>query len=70
METVQVNSSTISFIGYDTGKYLLMIGFANGEIYYYSQVAQSIYTKLLSAVSKEIFFNTHIKGKYNYTKVD
>lgn len=62
-------SSVISTIGYNKANATLSITFVSGMVYDYKNVPEEIYMTLISAGSKGIFFNKHIKGNYKFKKV-
>jgi lysyl-tRNA synthetase class 2 len=62
-------SSTISRIDYDQPSRTLVIRFGTGRAYEYADVPSDVYRNFRSAVSKGIFFNTHIRDRYRYREV-
>jgi len=74
-----LNSSTVRGIGYLPDTQELFIEFSNGVIYKYNNVPENLYIDLLklqvlgnmgtkSPVGK--FINNHVKGAFDYEKVD
>lgn len=47
----------------------LDVWFVSGRRYRYSNVPPQIYESLLSADSKGVFFNAHIRDKYTYREL-
>lgn len=64
-----VNSSQISYIGYDEETKELFITFKNGSTYKYEDVPEDIYKILLSSPTKGKYFADNIKDKYKTTKL-
>ena len=48
----------------------LRVVFVSGLVYDYEQVPREVYDKMKATVTKGNFLNTHIKGKYNFKKVN
>jgi len=61
MERVQVESSNLASVGYDSVTSTLEIEFHSGAIYQYFAVPQEIYDGLMNARSKGAFFHQFIK---------
>jgi len=70
MERQSVSSSDLASVGYDKNSQVLEIEFNNGAIYQYLNVPASIHAGLMAASSKGRYFNDHIKGVYQYRKVN
>lgn len=64
MERVNVVSTNIEFIEYDSDNSLLKVGFTNGRSYEYKDVPQDIFNNFKDADSKGKFFAKHIKNKF------
>jgi hypothetical protein len=62
-------SSVVAAIKYDVSSSALRIIFVSGKVYDYKDVPEEVYTAMKTSVSKGIFFNEHIKGKYEYEKI-
>jgi hypothetical protein len=70
MERQQVNSSTITSIGYSNDSSQLEVEFKTGNIYLYDNVPQRTYNQLMSADSIGTAFNYLIReGGYSYKKL-
>lgn len=69
MERVQVESSNIESIGYDSDSETLEIEFISSGLYQYYDVPEYVYGELMSADSHGIYFNANIKGTYRYSRV-
>lgn len=63
-------SSVISFIRYDAESETLRIGYVSGMIYDYKKVPEKVYLNMKAATSKGTFLNKHIKGKYEFEKIE
>ena len=62
-------SSALTDARYDPQSRDLDVGFVSGRRYRYSNVPPRIYEGLVSANSKGIFFNAHIRDKYAYREL-
>ncbi len=62
-------SSVISAFHYDADTNTLKIIFVTGKIYKYKKVPLEIYDAMKESFSKGIYFNNHIKDKYEFDKV-
>ena len=67
MKMTPVSSSNLSAIGYDRGT--MHIRFNSGGTYAYYDVPEDVYRDLMNADSKGRYFNYHIKGQYDDTKI-
>jgi hypothetical protein len=65
-----VVSSDIRSVGYDKNSLVLEIEFHSGGIYQYYSVPQSVYEGLMSAPSHGKYFHRHIKGVFDYQRID
>ena len=63
-------SSNIESVGYDRESETLEIEFKSGGVYRYSNVPHTAYTNLVMAESVGKYFHQHIKGEYEYEKVE
>jgi len=63
-----VQSSQISYIGYDEDKSILYITFKNDSTFRYFDVEKEIYNTLKTSTSVGKYFNS-IKNNYEYEKV-
>ena len=61
-EMIPVESEAIAAVGYDGGT--LTIQFTSGKTYPHHKVPASEYRGLMSASSKGVYYNAHIKGRY------
>lgn len=64
-----VTSTALRAIGYDIRRHILAIRFQNGRLYHYYDVPLHVYSALLGAGSHGQYFNTDIRGKYEYRQV-
>ena len=62
-------SSALTDAKYNAQSRYLDVGFASGRRYRYSNVPPQVYESLLSADSKGVFFNAHIRDKYAYREL-
>ena len=62
-------STVIASMDYNTETGMLRIHFVSGLVYAYEKVSEEIYNGLRSSTAKGIYFNRHIKNKYNFKKV-
>ncbi len=69
MKREPVASSNLRSMGYDPELGILEIEFHSGGIYQYFNVPKTVYDALKSASSHGSYFHQHIKGRYQYTKI-
>jgi hypothetical protein len=70
MERLNVSSSNLSSVGYDSATKTLEIEFNNGRVYQYYNVPESEYDGLMKATSKGKYLDRNIvKGGYKSSKV-
>ena len=65
-----VVSSQIKSAGYDYEEQKLYVEFKNGKVYQYSNVPENIYDNLIKAPSPGSYFNTAIRGIYDYLSLN
>lgn len=70
MKRVEVHSSNLKSIGYDTSNSTLEIEFHSGGVYSYSDVPESEYLELISAPSIGRYYVSNIKNAYKSRKND
>ena len=70
MQRQAVKSSNIQSVGYDEDEKVLEIAFKSGTVYRYYNVSKRVHTALMKAESKGQYFNVHVKGIYEFRKVD
>jgi hypothetical protein len=70
MRRVAVASEAISSLGYHRKTQILEIRFRSGEIYRYRPVTPGLFGEFCAAPSKGKFFQTKIRGRYRFWKVD
>jgi hypothetical protein len=63
-------SSVIAGIKYDDLSHTLRIIYVSGRVYDYQDVPEQIYSAMKTAFSKGTFLNKHIKGKYEFKRVE
>lgn len=66
MKLIEVQSSNIKAIGYESG--CLFVEYPSGT-YEYQGVPEKVYTDLMAAESKGSFMNQYIKGQYEYRRL-
>ncbi|MEM9218850.1 MAG: KTSC domain-containing protein [Cyanobacteria bacterium P01_F01_bin.150] len=64
MNMISVSSSAIAAVGYDPGTRRMQIRFKNSGTYPFCRVPQNVFDELLSASSKEKYYDQHIRGRY------
>lgn len=64
-----VNSSQISYIGYDDATQCLYVTFKNNSTYKYDNVPRDIFEAMLKSDSVGKYLNLKVKGVYNSTKI-
>lgn len=70
MEMKEVESSTITKIGYDADLMLLVAEFRNGMKYAYANVPADTYAALMSSPSVGKYFSANIREAYKYKKLN
>ena len=65
----KVNSSNLDLVGHDPITSEMIVRFKNGDIYRYENIKESVYKDMISAVSVGKFFNSNIRGKYEFKKI-
>lgn len=66
---VSLDSTTLAEAAYDARSQKLQLNFRDGTRYVYSGIAPSLYSHLLRAASKGLFFNRHIRDHFPYAKL-
>jgi lysyl-tRNA synthetase class 2 len=67
---MDVDSSAISAIDYDDEKAKLLVRFVSGEEYVYVGVPGEVHRSFLDAESKGRFFQTEIRDRYPYNRLE
>ena len=62
-------STVIASFSYNAETNALTIVFVSGMVYHYKNVPEEIYEAMKGSKSKGIYFNRHIKDKYEFEKV-
>ncbi|HEV3275971.1 MAG TPA: KTSC domain-containing protein [Terriglobia bacterium] len=70
MDRKEVDSSSISEIGYDVTTGTLEVAFNNGGVYRYLEVPDSLYQAFETCDSKGRFFNQNIRNVYRCVRVE
>lgn len=63
-------STVIENINYFPEKLILRVKFLTGLVYDYKNVPPNVFRSLKTASSKGRFLNFHIKGKYEYDRIN
>jgi lysyl-tRNA synthetase class 2 len=66
---VHVESAAIRAIDYDPPQRRLLVTFASGELYEYDDVPRRVHRAFVEAESKGRFFQSEIRGRYDYRKL-
>lgn len=69
MSKVFVESSNIDYVEYHKEDSSLEVGFKNGRVYAYLDVAKPVYDDFILSESKGKFFNTYIKESYEWLQI-
>jgi len=69
MERVNVKSSTIKTIGYDSSILTMEVEFKNGCVYRYTDVPTGLADSLMGSESKGRFFHKEIRNNYKSSKI-
>ena len=69
MERTAVRSRDIAIVGYDAESSTLEVVFRRGGVYHYFNVPEGVYHGLMSAPSRGIYFDRHIKHEFRYQKM-
>lgn len=65
----EVESSQLSFIGYDEDTNTLYVTFKNNATFKYIDVPEQVYKDFKEANSVGSYFNMYIKTKYTYSRM-
>ena len=63
-------SSVVRAFSYDASRHELSIVFQSGRRYVYQGVPEETYRAMTAAFAKGEFFNTEIRGRFRYVRVD
>ncbi|MBI4120005.1 MAG: KTSC domain-containing protein [Parcubacteria group bacterium] len=69
MYRIQVTSSNIRSIGYDSQSATLEVEFTSGDVYQYFNVPEHLYRGLMNTSSHGQFLNDYIRNSYRYQKI-
>jgi hypothetical protein len=64
-----VQSSQISYIGFEEETNILYVTFSNNTTWAYYSVSKEVFEALKNATSVGKYFNSEIKGKYDMNKI-
>src|SRR5438445_7586835 len=70
MDRIEVNSSTIKTVGYDSETQTLEVEFNSGGIYSYANVPQEVYDRFMVSESRGHFFAVDIRACYPCTHLN
>ena len=68
-ELIEVESSNVQAIGYDTETKQLFVQFKKSGLYQYDNVPEALYHSFLTAPSMGTFVWQELRGQYSYTKI-
>ena len=63
-------STVVAHYVYDRATSSLKITFTSGKVYNYKNVPEQLYQAMKASFAKGIFFNQHIKDKYEFEKIE
>ena len=63
-------STVIAEMKYDPGTGILQVRFVSGVIYEYLKVPEEVYTAMKTSGAKGIYLNKHIKGNFDFRKIN
>ena len=66
---IPVQSSQISYIGFEEETNILYVTFSNNTTWVYYSVSKEVFEALKNATSVGKYFNSEIKGKYDMNKI-
>lgn len=66
---IQVESTSLTAVGYDKAHAHLEVEFRSGARYRYASVPADVFTRLVEAESKGRFFNEHVRSCYAYERL-
>ena len=65
MQRIEVESTTLRSVGYESAERILELEFTSGAVYQYFAVPESVWQGLLKAESKGKYFNREIRDDYS-----
>ena len=69
LELINVGTTTIESIGYETNSKRLHVNFVSTEKYIYQGVPKLVHTRLMRAHSIDTYFEEEIRDKYRHTEI-
>jgi hypothetical protein len=69
-EVESVTSSNLAEISFEFDEDVLEVKFVKGATYYYYDVPELVYKKLLKAKSKGKYFHDNVRFSYDYQRID
>lgn len=66
MLTTAVASTTLAAVDYDPSAQMLWLEFRSRAVYRYCDVPLAVYQSLMTAPSKGVYFNRHIRGRFEH----
>ena len=70
MDRVDVTSSSLRSVGYDSDTKMLEVEFRSHAVYIYSEVPDWAVERLMAARSKGRYFEAHIRDRYPVQRVE
>jgi len=65
MNRVHVRSTCLKSVGYEPATNVLELEFQNDLVYRFRHVPARVFQGLLTAQSKGVYFNEHVKDRYD-----
>lgn len=69
MDRVELNSSSLKSIGYDSDRRLLEVEFRSNAVYLYRDVPDWAVERLMAARSKGRHFDAYIRDRYPFERL-
>jgi hypothetical protein len=69
MTRIKVSSPALLSVGYEPDSELLELEFPGKRVFEYQKVQPVIYMGLMHTDAKEVYFNKHIRDKFQYSLV-
>ena len=69
MERTRVLCETLKSVGYDANSQTMEVTFRDGGVFHYFQIPETVYRRLLEAVSKATYFKNRVRPNYKFKRV-
>lgn len=69
IKRIDVDSSALASVGYDSTHQCLEVEFESGAVYRYARVPRAVFGELMNSASRGHFFSTHIRDRYRFMRV-